>query len=376
MKQTSAGPADLPPAVGSLAQVTHRMIDRQPRPLAVAPCARRALAGLAVLTLLALAGCQEEGISHYKVPKPPVFRMLGAIVPRTGMLWFFKVSGPDEAVQAHAAEFAAFIDSLKFEDDKPVWTLPAGWRQEPGDAMRFATMLLGSREEPLELSVSKFDRKEGDNLDEALLHNVNRWRSQMGLSSIDPEQLKDVAPRKESHGVVSYRVEMTGPRSGKTQKGPMMAAKRPAEPPPGEPAGNADEPRYTAPADWQPVRPDFVSMAAFVVSSGGQTAKVTITALGANPGTLLANVNRWRGQIGLAPVGEADLDRLLQKRTVAGSEAITLDMAGEGSDAQRILVVMLPRGDRTWFFKMTGPAQLVGRQKSAFEEFIRSVRFD
>jgi hypothetical protein len=30
----------------------------------------------------------------------------------------------------------------------------------------------------------------------------------------------------------------------------------------------------------------------------------------------------------------------------------------------------------TWFIKMRGPADLVGRQLAAFEAFLKSVRFD
>ena len=52
------------------------------------------------------------------------------------------------------------------------------------------------------------------------------------------------------------------------------------------------------------------------------------------------------------------------------------DLTGpESAGGSRILAVMVPRGDMTWFFKMRGPADLVGREKAAFEAFIGSVRF-
>ena len=41
-----------------------------------------------------------------------------------------------------------------------------------------------------------------------------------------------------------------------------------------------------------------------------------------------------------------------------------------------VLAAGLPHAGDTWFFKMTGPAELVGRQKSAFEAFVTSVKFD
>ena len=38
--------------------------------------------------------------------------------------------------------------------------------------------------------------------------------------------------------------------------------------------------------------------------------------------------------------------------------------------------MILPRGEQTWFFTIKGPADLVEKQKSAFEAFVKSVRFD
>jgi hypothetical protein len=40
----------------------------------------------------------------------------------------------------------------------------------------------------------------------------------------------------------------------------------------------------------------------------------------------------------------------------------------------RILGVILPLRDQTWFFKMTGPHDLVGQHKAAFESFVKSVK--
>src|SRR5262245_32017108 len=43
--------------------------------------------------------------------------------------------------------------------------------------------------------------------------------------------------------------------------------------------------------------------------------------------------------------------------------------------ALRMLAAMIPRGDRTWFFKAVGPAEQIGAQKEAFDQFLASVRF-
>jgi hypothetical protein len=247
--------------------------------------------------------------------------------------------------------------------------------------MRFATLLLGPRDQPLELTVTKLGRQGDDKLEEGVLQNVNRWRGQMGVAPVEANQLKEVAVKREVNGVTSYRVDMVGPRSGKTSRGPMMGARgarppRPEAPPAGnEPKGG--EPRYDLPRGWEPARPDAFSLQAFTVSDGGQTARITVTPLGPDPGSLVANINRWRQQqLHLPPVTPEQALALVHKMQVGGVEAVYFDDAGKGPAAQRMLVVILPQGDRTWFFKMLGPADLVGRQKDAFEAFVKSVRFD
>ncbi len=91
------------------------------------------------------------------------------------------------------------------------------------------------------------------------------------------------------------------------------------------------------------------------------------------PQPLLANVNRWRGQVGLGAVKAEEVKKLVQPFDGAGAEAQALDMTGL---RHRILIVMLPRREETWIFKMMGAPDLVGKQKPAFEKFVRSVRFD
>src|SRR6185295_453240 len=43
---------------------------------------------------------------------------------------------------------------------------------------------------------------------------------------------------------------------------------------------------------------------------------------------ILANVNRWRGQLGLRPIADAALVQVTKKLTVEGNEAVIVDMAG------------------------------------------------
>jgi hypothetical protein len=117
--------------------------------------------------------------------------------------------------------------------------------------------------------------------------------------------------------------------------------------------------------------------AGFRVVEENQSAEVTIVPLAGSAGGMLANVKRWRGQANLEPISEEQLRKEIQSLEVDGKPAYYADLTGPEMDGarQRILAVGAEHGEQTWFFKMKGPADLVGKQKAAFEAFVRSVRF-
>jgi len=138
---------------------------------------------------------------------------------------------------------------------------------------------------------------------------------------------------------------------------------------------------YSAPDGWKQLGPDPKGFyeAGFQVTDGDQAAQITITPLAGAAGGLLLNTNRWRKQLHLEAIDEEQLQKDLQEIQVAGAPVKYLDLTGPeaaGQPRQRLLGVVLPRSQKTWFFKMMGPAQLVEKQKPTFEAFMRSVTFD
>jgi hypothetical protein len=120
-------------------------------------------------------------------------------------------------------------------------------------------------------------------------------------------------------------------------------------------------------------------VASFEIVADGQRADVSVSPFAGNAGGLLANINRWRDQIGLSAVDESQLRQQVRAIEVAGAPARLIELVAPesaGPNRQAILGVILERGEQTWFFKMAGPADLVGRQSSAFESFVRSVQFN
>ena len=95
---------------------------------------------------------------------------------------------------------------------------------------------------------------------------------------------------------------------------------------------------------------------------------------------LLMNVNRWRDQLGLPELDEAQLMDALKKVKVGSADGLAVDFTGPGKPPgkgqRRILGVVVSRQGLTWFIKMDGPADLVGDQKAAFDKFLGSVKFD
>ena len=91
-------------------------------------------------------------------------------------------------------------------------------------------------------------------------------------------------------------------------------------------------------------------------------------------------MNRWRGQIGLAPLTEGDLATAQKAVEVGGENSLLFEMAGEKppegkSQPQRMLVAIVPRAGESWFFKMTGDTAAVANESANFAAFLKSIRF-
>jgi len=131
--------------------------------------------------------------------------------------------------------------------------------------------------------------------------------------------------------------------------------------------------QYTMPAGWEKKAPSAMRVASFGVAQDGKSADVSVIPMGGMAGGNLANVNRWRGQVGLGLVDEAAVQKMTEKVTIAGQDAELFDIEGTGSN--RIIASVLNREDTAWFFKITGDAALVEAQKTAFVAFLKSVSF-
>jgi hypothetical protein len=132
---------------------------------------------------------------------------------------------------------------------------------------------------------------------------------------------------------------------------------------------------WTAPSHWTSVAASAMRKATYAIKGdGASAAELTITAFPGDVGGDLANVNRWRGQIGLPAIAQADLATTTQHLDRNGLHITVVDLAAAGADAKGILGAIVPFDDGTWFFKLTGPAALVARERAAFTAFLDTIK--
>ena len=368
---------------------------------------------VAVTASLAAFGCKKESIQVYQAPKD----IASAGVPDAGMGMPAGVPGANP----HGAASA----------ERPPWTVPNGWSEKPrdGSAMRIASYGVTSPDgRSVDISVVPLGPVAGSELD-----NVNRWRGQIGLGAISQPEL-DALTSAASIGTMTGKLydmvgtqptldgkykartvaavlstggttvffKMTGEDALVTENkpkflawlksvdtgdssasasasAPAAAAAAPATPPPGM-AGpvvappSTDLPQWEVPDGWKPKAATTMRLASFVVGADGD---LSVVALGPGAGGTLANVNRWRGQLGLEPVSDAELATTTSPLSLAGGQTATLvDLTGAGPLAGRkMLAAIIARPDRTWFYKLTGDASLVSAEKDHFVKFIKSVKY-
>ncbi|HEV2328967.1 MAG TPA: hypothetical protein VGY56_09295 [Verrucomicrobiae bacterium] len=142
---------------------------------------------------------------------------------------------------------------------------------------------------------------------------------------------------------------------------------------------NAPPVIWSTPAGWTQVPPSEMRVGSFrITGAEGKQADLSIIPLPGMAGGDLPNVNRWREQVGLQPASDDQSQSLAENFEAGGQPAQLYDLAGANpasGDTNRILAAIQHRDGTTWFFKMTGDADLVEQQKQTFIAFLRTLNF-
>lgn len=398
---------------------------------------------LVLLVAPALAGCgSKEEIRSYTIKKEPAEkaapvaepirpavagqptdRMIGAIVPAGGQTWYFKAVGPMAAMDQQAEAITNFFQTIRVTPNaaKPEWTKPEGWDEQAGTGMRAATLLIPADGKPIEMSVIALPSTGAPG---ELIDNVNRWRGQLQLPPVDERGLAESVKEAKAGDTAISVVDLRGTFSAGNMAAPFAGggpfsggasppgnapfangaapsansgttgAPSPDALPPGHPpvagAPAVDQPGSApfmaeTPNGWQATPATGMRKAAFLVKDGDRTAEVTAIDLAASAPNIaepLGNINRWRGEIGLAPIEESQLAEIVQKIEVGGKPSSYVEMIPDASKpaesqvAQATVAAIVPAGDTIWFFKMRGDRDLVQAQRDNFKSYLKSIRFN
>jgi hypothetical protein len=147
-------------------------------------------------------------------------------------------------------------------------------------------------------------------------------------------------------------------------------------------ASPPSSPRFsdTPPAHWNKQALSAMRLASYSIQGdGGTTADISFSILRQAPGGTLANVNRWREQLGQPPLDEAALAQASEAIKTTFGEGIVVDIEGlpAGADAAkdgRLIGVIADNAGSTWFFKMRGNAVLAAAEKDNFIKWIGTVK--
>jgi hypothetical protein len=176
--------------------------------------------------------------------------------------------------------------------------------------------------------------------------------------------------------VTAYRAPKDVPSTVPPGAGAAMAA-------PGDggmtapvPVAGGDELVWTAPADWETKPATAMRKATYIIHGDKDAqAELSITAFPGDVGGELANLNRWRGQLQLSPLATAESIPGVIHLEQAGLKLTLVDFASlPPALSQRMLGVIAPTGANTWFFKLSGPADLLEQNKEAFANFVKTIR--
>jgi hypothetical protein len=355
-------------------------------------------AAAAIVLLSVLTGCNRDETRVYHVPKEDSPQPASAAAPAPEMT---AMSAPSDAATAFPA--------LKYQ-------LPQGWQEKKATEMRVASFTApGPNGQSADVSVIPLPVVGRD------LELINMWRSRVQLpATSDPDSVKlakPVAigadqgrlfefvgeqppagkPRQRlivamlTQGAMSWFFKITGDDACVTsqkekflqflksvsfvENAPPQMAAIPAAPGGNESAGSI----WTIPTGWQSIPPSQFLLVEFSISgANGAKAEVNVASMGVEGGGLLANVNRWRGQIGLGAIGENDLIQLAQSLDVPGGKATLVDFAGVDAKTgapTRLIGAIVSQNDQTWFYKLMGDRKVVAGQKNAFTKFIQSANY-
>ena len=176
-------------------------------------------------------------------------------------------------------------------------------------------------------------------------------------------------------GVTHYRV-------AKAPELPTMPASASAGGPPPGMAGDVPPPaspggglRWTLPKGWSESQGGQMRLATFKPPVPGKIDG-SVVVLPGPAGGELANVNRWRNQIGLPPLDEGALAGARKTIQTKAGPLKVFDFTNDATPKSRVVAGLAEIQGNTWFVKLTGDADAVAAARKDFMQLLGSLRLD
>jgi hypothetical protein len=359
------------------------------------------------LAAIALAGCGRDDVKVYHVAKDD-----SVALPN-------QIATPEQNLPPPPA-----LPRLQ-------WTLPDGWQEKTPGEMRVASFTVtGTSNEIADVGVIPLPTTGQE------IQLVNMWREQLQLPALtnetaaenvfvgnDSAKFFDIASAallidgkfrarilvaELTRGETSWFFKMTGedafvaaqkPAFIQFLKSVNFATPVAAAPMAGTNLGNQNflvpnaNPIVTGgmnsngdnnsiwkiPADWRQLPPSQFLLAEFsIAETNGATAEVNAAELSGEGGGVAANVNRWRGQLGLPAADETEFSKSILTLDTPSGHATLVDFTGTDSKTgkpARLVGIVVPQNGQTWFYKLMGDEPVVAQQKDAFIKFVRSAKY-
>ena len=183
----------------------------------------------------------------------------------------------------------------------------------------------------------------------------------LGLAGCEPE------PKVRSY-TVAKAAQPAAPAPAPAA-GPAMAA----NPELVAQAGAIGSPVFpAAPAGWTAQDPGAMRKGSWKVVAAGGTAELAVTAFPGDVGGRVANINRWRGQLGLAPATPEALDAIALA-PVGDVQGEVVDLRS-ADGAKATSAILAAKGGVTWFLKLTGDTAAVEASRRDLLAFAAATR--
>jgi hypothetical protein len=130
---------------------------------------------------------------------------------------------------------------------------------------------------------------------------------------------------------------------------------------------------WKIPSAWKKLPPQNMRLDGYEINnSAGNSARVTISAFPSMRGQLTANINRWRGQLGLAAIQKDQLSQYHSTKKIGGIE-FSIAAFTSPDTKTKLVVAIATFHDQDYFFKLMGASNVVAAINPQFIAMLESV---